>query len=719
MFDNDPGFNHIGNNGTIVGTTTTNDYFAWIDDSSAHNVGTTLVSPLVDISALTAPALSFYLLSDNEGNTNVDFSVDFYDGATWNVGVYTSSSNTGGWSQIFIDLSVYTITGAVQARFIVDENNGTDFYDDVAIDDVSFNELPSCAAPTALSASNNTSSSASLGWSPGAGETAWEIVVQAPGTGLPTGAGTAITTNPYAATGLMSDTTYEFYVRSNCGAEGFSDWAGPFEFTTTPEYCAGDAFTDSGGVAGDYSNGENITYTICPDNAGDVVYVNFTAFSAENSGTGCFDGLTIYNGGDITAPIIPSTSGADIWCWDRDDTTPTGSGDLQGMTLISSDASGCLTFVFTSDGSVTRDGWEAAVTCGPPPSCSAPSDVAVANVTPTTVDVSWTETGTSTAWELEYGPAGFTTGTGTLVQVATNPFTLTGLNAATDYDVYVRADCSGGASTDVSIWAGPQNFTTACDTIIPMYLNDFSTFPGNCWEEGNNTDIATGPNGADGAWITDDFGNVAGNPSAKINLWNLGDSDWLVSPTFDLSDQAYELTFDLAMTQFANTNPGTLGSDDELQLLISEDGGPWVNLLTWDATSTISNTGEEISVDLTSYNGMDVRFAFWGTEGTVDDTADNDIFIDNFLIDASLSTNEFDRLDFKYFPNPTTNVLNLVSPSEEITSVRIMNLLGQEVLNVSPNVVRAQVDLSRLQAGAYLVNVTINNRSETIRIIKE
>ncbi|WP_417290090.1 choice-of-anchor J domain-containing protein [Corallibacter sp.] len=131
-----------------------------------------------------------------------------------------------------------------------------------------------------------------------------------------------------------------------------------------PPACGGN-FYDTGGASSDYSVDENITTTICPDVPGDAVNVTFTFFSTENSGSsGCYDGLTIYDGADTSAPTINPTTGT-IWCWDRDDTTPSGTGDLQGMTISSTDASGCLTFVFTSDGSVTREGWEATVGCAP------------------------------------------------------------------------------------------------------------------------------------------------------------------------------------------------------------------------------------------------------------------------------------------------------------------------------------------------------------------
>jgi hypothetical protein len=66
---------------------------------------------------------------------------------------------------------------------------------------------------------------------------------------------------------------------------------------------------------------------------------------------------------DALATTIDPPAGGTIWCWDRDDIPASGSGDLQGMTITSSDASGCITFVFTSDGSVQREGWEAIVSC--------------------------------------------------------------------------------------------------------------------------------------------------------------------------------------------------------------------------------------------------------------------------------------------------------------------------------------------------------------------
>ncbi|NQZ37966.1 MAG: PKD domain-containing protein, partial [Crocinitomicaceae bacterium] len=112
--------------------------------------------------------------------------------------------------------------------------------------------------------------------------------------------------------------------------------------------CSG-TFSDpggtGGGVTGDYSNNANFTYTICPSTPGSQLQMNFTSFFLEDS----YDFLTVYNGSTITAPTLGTYTGI------------AGPGLVQA-----SNASGCLTFVFTSDGSNVEFGWTATVSCTSP-----------------------------------------------------------------------------------------------------------------------------------------------------------------------------------------------------------------------------------------------------------------------------------------------------------------------------------------------------------------
>ncbi|MBR9847388.1 MAG: T9SS type A sorting domain-containing protein [Algicola sp.] len=96
-------------------------------------------------------------------------------------------------------------------------------------------------------------------------------------------------------------------------------------------------------------------------------------------------------------------------------------------------------------------------------------------------------------------------------------------------------------------------------------------------------------------------------------------------------------------------------------------------------------------------------------EGTIDIT----------LSDASLSLSSFDNENaFTYFPNPVKNELSLKAQNT-IQNVSVFNMLGQEVLRATPNTLESNLDMNGLSQGAYFVQVTINNVTETVRILKQ
>lgn len=136
--------------------------------------------------------------------------------------------------------------------------------------------------------------------------------------------------------------------------------------TSSVTTCSG-TFYDSGGSGGSYSNSETRTFTICPATAGMSVQVTFTSFNTESG----WDYLYIYNGSNTGAPLIGTYSG----------TTSPGT--------ITSTAGGCLTFRFTSDGSVTAAGWSANIACVTPP----PPSITMANGSISTCAASFFDSG--------------------------------------------------------------------------------------------------------------------------------------------------------------------------------------------------------------------------------------------------------------------------------------------------------------------------------------
>lgn len=247
-----------------------------------------------------------------------------------------------------------------------------------------------------------------------------------------------------------------------------------------------------------------------------------------------------------------------------------------------------------------------------PISCPDPSFGAATNVLATTADIGWTENGTATSWNIEWGTAGFTpTGTPTIAGTSNNPESLTGLTAETGYEFYVQSDCGGSGTSG---WAGPFSFSTPCATITPDYLESFAAFTPTCWEQ--NTGPITGPSGTAGtsSWGHTDFANAGGaNNAVKINLYTTSPADWLLSPLFDLSAGGYELKYAVAVTSYNGTGVQAMGSDDQVQVIYSTDlGATWTNLATYNVGNAPSNTGDAITIDISALTGTNVFSSLFG-----------------------------------------------------------------------------------------------------------
>jgi len=91
--------------------------------------------------------------------------------------------------------------------------------------------------------------------------------------------------------------------------------------------------------------------------------------------------------------------------------------------------------------------------------CAEPNALTATSPTTSSIVLNWTENGTATQWQVQYGLQGFSLGAGTTVTVNAKPYTLNGLTGGTIYDYYVRAVCGG--SNGNSQWVGPLTFSTS------------------------------------------------------------------------------------------------------------------------------------------------------------------------------------------------------------------------------------------------------------------
>jgi hypothetical protein len=337
------------------------------------------------------------------------------------------------------------------------------------------------------------------------------------------------------------------------------------------------------------------------------------------------------------------------------------------------------------------------------PACLPPTGLTATVVTASSANLGWTEAGTATSWDVEWGTFGFTpTGTPTISN-ATNTQGISSLSPNTTYSFYVRANCGAGG---YSTWSGPFSFTTSCVADNVPYNQNFesATVPnlpscttqqnvgsGNLWTVQNNP----------GYGFTTKALRYAWNGSNAANVWFYTNGINLVGGT------TYRITYDYGGT-------GTFFPEKlKVAYGTSANAAAMTNLLA-DHPNVISDIPVNNIVDFTpatsgvyyfGFNAYSIANQFY-------------LFVDNIVVDVALSNSDFDNSNFLAYPNPVRDILN-ISYTSEISSVRVINMIGQEVISRNINATSTQVDMSELSAGTYIVNVTVGDSVKTLKVVKQ
>ncbi|MDG5492289.1 S8 family serine peptidase [Psychroserpens sp. SPM9] len=88
-------------------------------------------------------------------------------------------------------------------------------------------------------------------------------------------------------------------------------------------------------------------------------------------------------------------------------------------------------------------------------------------------------------------------------------------------------------------------------------------------------------------------------------------------------------------------------------------------------------------------------------------------------LDIGLSLQEEAVFEFKVFPNPVTDVLNIQIPSmNNLTTLRVYDILGQSVLEQLLTSTTHQLDVSSMASGVYILSFQSENTSKTFKLIK-
>jgi len=633
---------------------------------------TTLQSPLIDLNGLTTPEMRFYvhMFGANINNLKVYIS---NGGAFQLVNTQTGqqqNSKTQAWKEVIVPLGSY-LNDTIQIRFVGRRNPG--FASDIAIDDLSIDEAPSCPEPQNLQALSVGTTTANLSWLSG-GANNWNISYGSPGTAA--GAGTVVNanSNPFLLSSLSANTSYDVYVRDSCGTNDVSIWTGPIRIKTRCNPVTAPYFENFDGT--DFVVGAfNIPGILnsCWSRDTGVNYV----WSVEDGPTGSFNAgpnsdHTTGSGNYIFPQAIFSFGAGQV----TETATETPLVDISGLTspelrfwyhmfgigidslAVQINNGNGFQHLWSLSGqqqNASSDPWQEAIvslaaysgdTVGlrfiayrnspfsnqapigiddlridEQPNCPQPSGLNLISQGPNSLTVGWT-TGGATNWQIEYGAPGFSQGSGTIVNVTSNPFTITGLSASTPYQIYVRDSCG---LNDVSFWSSSIQGRTSCLIYTAPYFDDFenglwtdpSLFndPGDidpCWNRSDTTTYFWQANkgASDGfqSGPSSDHTSGSGFYAYTVRQFGFGTtatSTDLVTPLVSLDTLSNpELRFWYHM----------FGSDiDKLQISVN-DGSGWtlLNTITGQQQTTTTAAWQERIVSLSAYVGDTIQVRFRG-----------------------------------------------------------------------------------------------------------
>lgn len=505
--------------------------------------------------------------------------------------------------------------------------------------------------------------------------------------------------SPVTLTGLTAGNTYYFriytYTSTASTRTSFNVCVG-----TPPPPPANDLCADAVNLVCDTPlNGTTVSATggsgsSCLGSIGDDVWYQYTG----NDSTVDLTVLSSTANEEAQVEVYSSTDGTCsgftlATCFESD-----GSGENPVLLSFSADA-GTTYFIRVGNWINGNAGFEFSIeaTCTPYPDCGDPTDLA-ASVTPSTADISWTApvAGTPIGYNWEVQPDGVAQGTAGAIDsgtTATTSDTAIGLSPETAYDLFVQTDCGGDGT---SAWTGPYSFTTAAtpppnDDIAGAIALTIDA--GYCdGVQNNGTNVGATDSG-------EGVGSCFNGANADNDVW--------FSVTIPSNVATIDVSTDFTGGTLVDTEiaiySGTSGSLVEIDC--SQDDGTTVlsNGFSWNSlmTDVAVTGGETYLIQVAGYGSASV--------GT---------FCIEVSTNTTLSIDSSDLNSFTYFPNPVKNTLNLKAQSN-IQNVSIYNMLGQEVLRTAPNTLNSELDMASLQTGAYFVKVTINDATETIRVIKQ
>ncbi len=205
---------------------------------------------------------------------------------------------------------------------------------------------------------------------------------------------------------------------------------------------------------------------------------------------------------------------------------------------------------------------------------------------------------------------------------------------------------------------------------------------------------------------------------------HIPDADFIiVTPVIDLPEGNVNLSYrvgSLAVGGGAGSHYSVyvITQSDMQGLMSDEDMRDMLDGKTPTDTATVSGQSSVLSYSIEEYSGQPVAIAF-----RLHDTAANTalLFDDIAVTMGTMGIDDVQATQFLAYPNPITDLITVAaSDNSVIEAVSVTDLNGRIVINKQfSGLNTAQLDLSGLSSGVYLMSVSSDKGTLTKKIVKQ
>jgi hypothetical protein len=323
------------------------------------------------------------------------------------------------------------------------------------------------------------------------------------------------------------------------------------------------------------------------------------------------------------------------------------------------------------------------------------------NITTNSATLNWgVGIGNPASYDVEYGPVDFAPGTGTVVNTLTNSVSVSGLTPASgEAEYYLRNNCGAAQSS----YVGPYIVYLAKTLPYSNFLDDVAL---------GYTDGFT----SNGGW---GLSNSAGASQSGLIFYFVNTST-VAATNASIFSRAISLQANEQVTMTFWTRIGSAAATAN-NLKIWVNGTP--------SLTGATQLGADISVATATYTQYTRTFTattagtyyFIINNATPIVTTATNCRIDTIEFTSVLANNQFMASSFSIYPNPANNYVTISNTTDALlNAAEVVDLNGRVVKTQKiANVSEAEINVSDLAKGVYMMNISTDRGSLTKKLVIE